>query len=125
MEPEVYQRLLANPFLALFGLIAWIGGLNALVVRQVAGAMSGAFAIALALLILFLPRLLHYHCLDCGATGPLRRWRQHACAAVLARAESGRRRRLRGVTPPWQVVVWFWVLAILAVAIAELRAPAG
>jgi hypothetical protein len=69
---------------------------------------------------IFLPRLFHYHCLDCGATGVLHRWRHHACSRVLERYHAGRPRRVRGPTPPAQFVLWLFALAAGLIVLNEL-----
>ena len=103
--PQEYQRLLANPFLAvtifLIGL-ALIGiafrerRLNLLIAAAVPLLGSLAF--------------LQYHCLDCGATGSLYGWRGHACPRVVKRHANGRPRRLRGPNPTYQTILWFYGL---------------
>jgi hypothetical protein len=116
-EPERYQRLVANPFLGAFALIAWLLACALLVRENTFAWLNGPWLPALVLLVLaslgLPPLLLQYHCLDCGATGPIMSWKQHTCAAVIRRREEGRPRRLRGPTPPIQVILWLW--AILAV----------
>jgi len=93
--PQEYQRLVANPFLALALFVAWIAAMRAaLFARNVVGVV----AVLVSFLAVF--RVLHYHCLDCGKTGWLFRWRDHACEAVVARQVDGRVRRWRGLTQP-------------------------
>ena len=112
-SPESYLRLVANPFLGLFGLIVWLGALDWIVVKGGAGPF-GLLALVLTLASLgLLPALFQYHCLDCGATGRLSRWRKHICPRSAARRFAGRPRRLRGPTPPVQVVLWLWGLMAL------------
>ena len=112
--PQETLRLVANPFLAvsviLFGLI---GLFTALRSRSLV-SLSCALA-ALAGSVLFL----HYHCLDCGATGLLFRWRRHECERVLIRRLTGQTRRLRGPTPTVQTIVWGYFLLGLAI-LAEI-----
>jgi hypothetical protein len=102
-----YQRLVANPFLALvvflfafeaFLSLVTIEGMPALIPASVALA-----SVAFPLLVL------HYHCLDCGKTGWLFRWKRHGCDTVLARQDSGVRRRLPMPSPTAQTVVWAYV----------------
>lgn len=106
---------MANPFLAVLGLIAWVAALRqALALRNLA-------AVGLALLGLFvLGYLLQYHCLDCGATGLLFRWKSHACERVRARQQSNQVRRFRGPNPVFQTVLWGYLLAIVAILAAAV-----
>ncbi|MHC5537568.1 hypothetical protein ACYOEI_04980 [Singulisphaera rosea] len=111
-----HQRLVANPFLAFLALIVWVMGIH--------------FAYSskdLPILIMFLLGLIgigllfQYHCLDCGSTGNLLRWRRHACERVIARQESGRVRRFRGPNPAIQTLLWSY-MAILAAIFAAVTA---
>ena len=114
-QPEMFLRLVANPFLGVFALMVWFG-LMYLIVRGVAGAFSTlALLLGLATLAL-LPRFLHYHCLDCGRTGLLTEWKRHVCPSVVARRFEGRARRWHGPTPTVQVLLWLWFLAAVLVA---------
>jgi hypothetical protein len=113
-QPEAYLRLVANPFLGICGFLAWIG-LVILFGRHwfddpARGLYTPLALLALGVLPFALPLLFHYHCLDCGATGRLTRWRSHVCPASSERRRYGRPRRLRGPTPPTQVVLWFWAV---------------
>lgn len=113
-QPEAYLRLVANPFLGVFALIIWLG-LMTVILRGAAGAFT-TLAVLLALASLsLLPKLLHYHCLDCGGTGPLTTWRRHICPNVIARRFEGRTRRIRGPSPTVQILLWLWLLATLLV----------
>src|SRR5262249_22139577 len=118
--PEAYLRLVANPFLALFALIAWVG-LAALAFRRGFDGTNSvfipAFVIVMVVLLLRIPVLLQSHCLDCGATGRLAHWRRHACPAAAARRRSGRPRPLRGPTPPTQVILWLWLLLTVGIVV--------
>jgi hypothetical protein len=99
---DPYQRLVTNPFLAFLGWILWF----ALVRLSLRSGLLPYFFAAIASFIL--PAfLLQYHCLDCGRTGRLARWREHACERVLARQAAGRPRWIRGPTPPVQALLWF------------------
>jgi hypothetical protein len=116
VAPERYLRVLANPFLACAGLVAWllvVDWLRRLYVRdpQLMGPLAPLLVI-LALVGLFglVPRLLHFHCLDCGRTGPLSRWREHSCSLSNLRRQAVRPRRLRGPSPFVQVILWLWAL---------------
>jgi hypothetical protein len=110
--PQEYQRLVANPFLALAALIAWGAALRlALIWRDLVASIivvAGFFVVV---------GLIHYHCLDCGRTGWLFRWRRHACDTVLARQATGQARRWRGPTPGVQAVIWLYALACAALVL--------
>jgi hypothetical protein len=107
--------LVANPFLALFWLIAVIGLVRlALEIRNL--FLAGVALCGLAAL----KYLLQYHCLDCGSSGRLFRWDSHACPSVVARRQSGQVRRLRGPNPVLQTIVWGYLLAGLAILAAAL-----
>lgn len=110
LVPQEYQRLVANPFLALTLFVAWVAGMRLALGSRNLFAVVGATAFFVAIV-----RLLHYHCLDCGGTGWLFRWREHACDAVVARQLSGRVRRWRGPTPTVQAVLWMYLLAVVAI----------
>ena len=65
---DEYQRLVANPFLAVLGWLAMFGLLREAVRRQnLALFMTGIILLFVACF------LLQFHCLDCGATGWLLR----------------------------------------------------
>lgn len=110
--PEQALRLVGNPFLALFGLIAWVGAMYAILFHCRPESGVGAILVLLLGGPVLLPLLLHYHCLDCGATGRLAHWRNHRCERSDARLAAGVRRRLRGPSPTVQAVLW--VCALLA-----------
>lgn len=113
-----FQRLIANPFLALAALVGWFFGL-----RQALDARSLPAVLALAASLGGVVFLLHYHCLDCGATGWLFRWRTHACPRSLARQREGQPLRFRGPTPTTQLVLWGYALLIgTLLALVVLRA---
>src|SRR5215217_5054790 len=92
LDPDFsrHQRLVANPFLALAALVPWFAAVRlALLDRNlplVLLLLAGLAGIAC---------LLQFHCLDCGTTGSLFRWRGHACEGAVARQLTGRARRLR------------------------------
>jgi len=116
-RPEVYLRLVANPFLAVLGGVAWYAAMRGvLAVRR-----FDLFVPTLAALVL-IPLLLEYHCLDCGATGRLYRASRHGCDRVVRRRQAGRPRRFRGPTVASQTVLW---LAAFAVAWVALRVALG
>lgn len=116
-----YLRLVANPILGFYTLAAMIfafframklaEGMAFTVVEVVAFALFGRVA---------LPRLFHYHCLDCRATGRLSRWRLHVCPASAARWREGRPRRFRGPSPAAQVVLWLVPSLFVAIAVHVL-----
>jgi hypothetical protein len=108
--PQESLRLLANPFLTvsivLFGLLELSSALRDQSLPGFLGAL-----ITLAGSVLFL----HYHCLDCGATGILFRWRRHECERVLIRRITGPTRRLRGPNPTVQTIAWGYLLLGFAI----------
>jgi hypothetical protein len=113
--PQEYQRLVANPFLALCWLaflVAWL--------RQALRLKSLPMAACVLLGLAAAGYLLQYHCLDCGATGRLFQWKAHACPSVLARRQTGRVRRFRGPNPVLQTILWTYVLAGLAIVTAAV-----
>jgi hypothetical protein len=114
-SPESYQRLMANPFLGAFGFIAWIVALGWLLkVRdRFAPPVIPIVVVVMISALLLPPRLFHYHCLDCGATGRLWAWRRHVCHASAERRRLGRPRRWRWPSPPVQVLFWLWFLLYL------------
>ncbi len=72
-----HQRLVVNPFLAVFGTILWF-----LLLRYtVQTRLLKLFAPVAASFVLMI-FLLEYHCLDCGRTGRLVHWRKHLCERV-------------------------------------------
>ena len=117
LVPQEYQRLVANPFLALALLVAWFAAM-----RVAIGARNIVAALVCGASFIVVVRMLHYHCRDCGRTGWLFRWRAHACEAVVARQLSGRIRRWRGPTPPIQAVLWMYLIALILFAALVTRA---
>lgn len=113
-SPELYLRLVANPFLAALGLLGWVLVMG-MIIRGGPGPYSPLAALLTLASLALLPRLLHYHCLDCGRTGQLTAWRRHVCPGVVARRFDGRDRRFRGPTPYIQVLLWLWLCAALLV----------
>ncbi|SIO60993.1 hypothetical protein SAMN05444166_6600 [Singulisphaera sp. GP187] len=111
LEPyfEEYQRLVSNPFLALAALIPWFAATRlAFLAKHVPSIL-----ILLASLVA-IAGLLQFHCLDCGATGCLFRWKHHACQRSLARQWARQRRRLRGPNPATQTVLWGFIVMVVA-----------
>jgi hypothetical protein len=123
-SPESYQRLVANPFLGFFAIVAWVLGVLILF-KGVLGPFTPMAALLMLAALALLPPLFQYHCLDCGATGRLTEWRRHMCPSVAERRLEGRTRRLRGPAPPIQVLLWLWVLMALIVAAAALDIRPG
>jgi hypothetical protein len=111
-----YQRLVANPFLAVLGLFAWVGAL-----RLSWEARRAEFFLPALLAGLAIPLLFQYHCLDCGRTGHLARAFEHACAHVEMRRQAGRPRRFRGPSPWAQTKLWVVALAVAAFYVWALR----
>jgi hypothetical protein len=116
---EEFQRLVANPFLAVFWLIALFG-----LLREALAMKSLPLVGVAACGLLPLGYLLQYHCRDCGETGFLFRWRSHACPGVLARQQTGRARRIRGPNPTTQLILWIYILictgSLLAVVLRSV-----
>jgi hypothetical protein len=116
--PEMYLRLLANPFLALAGFVGWAlaaNWLRSLLAHKpdLIGPLAPILTVLmLAALFGLVPRLFRVHCLDCGRTLPQSRWREHTCVLSNLRRQSARPRRLRGPTPFVQDVLWIWFLAL-------------
>ncbi len=108
-DTRSYQRLVVNPFLALLALIGWV----ALMRFGYRERILLAFLLAQVLPVVAL-FVVQYHCLDCGATGRLSRWKDHACESVLARQLAGRPRRFRGPNPRSQMLFWIYGLMALA-----------
>jgi hypothetical protein len=118
-DPRYYVRLVANPFLAAFTVLLWIVLLRWLWSARIPpfvqpmvifGMIAGLFAPFL---------FLHYHCLDCGATGRIASWQDHECEAVALRRRERKRRMFRGPTPPMQVVLWLWVCVVVAFLVSR------
>ena len=106
---RAYQRLVVNPFLALLALVGWVA-LMRLGYRE---RILSAFLVAQLLPVLAYYAV-QYHCLDCGTTGALSRWKDHACESVVARRLAGRPRRFRGPNPRSQLLLWIYGLMALA-----------
>lgn len=115
VAPESYLRIVVNPFLALAGLVGWV-----LVVRECArqSDLIGPLVPFLVLLGLaslrLVAALLHFHCLDCGTTGRLSRWRSHRCPRSDQRRVLGRPWGLACPPPFAQLLIWMWAIATLA-----------
>ena len=118
IEPiEDRQRLIANPLL---GVLFWIVAFMMLreSVRRHELTLSAWGLLFVLVGIVFM----QFHCLDCGKTGWLLRYRSHACPAVIARRESKWVRPFRLPGLKVQLVVWFilmlaaLVLGMVAIA---------
>jgi hypothetical protein len=121
--PEAYLRVAANPFLALFAVLFALAASDGLWSSQPFDGdtrMALVVAVWLSLLVAF-PWLVQFHCLDCGATGRLKRWRGHLCPRVAERRLLRKPRRVRGPTPSIQIVIWLWVFALTAVVVMSIR----
>ncbi len=108
-DPRAYQRLVVNPFLAFLALIGWV----ALTRHGYRERSLMAFLLAQVFPVLAFFAV-QYHCLDCGATGRLSRWKGHACESVVARRLAGRPRRVRGPNPRSQLLIWIYGLMAAA-----------
>jgi len=116
--PE-YQRIVVNPLL---GVLAWMA-MTALLSAGVRSRSLTLFLIGLSLLFVgfFLPQ---FHCLDCGATGWLFRYRSHACPKVVARYQDREAGRFGVPNVATQITIWFYVLAgVLLLLVFLLNAP--
>jgi hypothetical protein len=104
--PREGPRLLANPFLALLGLIGWYTLMRyALVARRLDVFLPALASLALVVF------LFQYHCLDCGTTGRLTRWQDHACRRPAAAGRRGWGWGWRWVpSPVVQTSWWFYLL---------------
>ncbi|MEW4570753.1 hypothetical protein AB1L88_23045 [Tautonia sp. JC769] len=114
VHPGSYRRILANPFLGFLGIGLWVAALRQAVVNRIdrLGLVLAFGGLAL-LAVVVLPRLFRYHCLDCGRSGRLTRWKRHVCPAVARRIVEGRPRRFRGPRPLAQTFFWAVVLAVV------------
>jgi hypothetical protein len=104
---EADQRLLANPLLTL---ATWAAAIA--LIRAALRAHHFLLFLAGAGLLFLAFFLLQFHCLDCGRTGWLLRYRRHACPAVQARGRARGFRRWRGPGLITQLVLWCHVLAV-------------
>jgi hypothetical protein len=105
-DPSDHQRLVANPFLAVFLLLVWWFLALWLLLR-------GPFpplAVASVIPLILLPRALQYHCLDCGRTGSYTRRHRHACTAVVVRWNERRKPRFPIPSAETQLVFWWYVV---------------
>jgi len=114
-----YQRIVVNPLL---GVLAWVAT-TALLSVGVRRRSLALFLSGLSLLVVGF--LVHqFHCLDCGATGWLVRYRSHACPKVLARYQEREFRRFRVPNVATQITIWFYLLAaVLLLVVLLLNSP--
>jgi hypothetical protein len=96
-----HQRIVVNPFLAVLGWVAVFG-----IIRRSIQIKSMPLFLAGDGLLLAACLLLQFHCLDCGATGWLLRYKKHACSAVVMRAQNLVTRRFRAPGVKAQLVAW-------------------
>jgi hypothetical protein len=106
-----YQRLFANPLLAL---LIWI--VAAAVIRAAVMSRNLAQFFAGVVLLFVAPLFIQFHCLDCRATGWLIRYRRHGCPAVVNRWKSGGDVQW----PRLKVQLAVWVAALAAASILGL-----
>lgn len=113
------RRVIVNPFLALGALGAWAGLMQWL--RQADLQALGLLGTSLLVVV---PFLVHYHCVDCGKTGALPACKSHACAGLVARWRQSLRPRYGWPRPATQLILWGLGLTALLVAftIAAIRA---
>lgn len=116
IDPAAYRRMLFNPFLGILGVAAWAAGVRWLWIAAVERhAMFIYVLVAWAGAGFLLPRLFQFHCLDCGRSGRISRWRRHVCPAVARRILEGRPLRFRPPGPLAQMLMWGYFLAIVLV----------
>jgi hypothetical protein len=110
-----FQRLVVNPFLAVlvFIIIVWLWS------EGLKWQSPALFQLGVGLLIVDV-FLVQFHCLDCGATGWLLRYRRHACPTVLARWGRSEWRRFRGPGVRLQLASWLILLASVTVLVLIL-----
>ncbi len=109
-EPiDPYRRLVANPLLAVAGLVAAI----VLIRISLEHRILPLFLASLGLLF-GAPFFAQFHCLDCGSTGWLVRAGRHACPALVARWRERRTGRWRLPGLKTQMILWLHVLASVA-----------
>ena len=107
-----HQRLVVNPFLAVAGLVGW-----AWLTRQLWRGSFPPFGLVPTLLLFWLPFLIHFHCLDCGATGLYPRWWRHACPKAVLRSRLDRSRWLPWPRARTQVIAWGYILGAVGLLI--------
>ncbi len=103
---EECQRIIVNPFLAV---TAWVAAF-ALVRESIQTRSLPLLEVGIVLLfVAFL--LFQFHCMDCGATDWLSRYRSHACSAVVLRSQNHEVRRYTRPGVKTQLIAWFAVTA--------------
>jgi hypothetical protein len=105
-DPSQHQRLVVNPFLAVFLLMVWWFS-----ARWLARGPFPPLSVATIIPLAFLPYAIQYHCLDCGRTSSYPRWRRHACSAVILRWNERRRPWPPFPSAKTQLVVWAYLIA--------------
>jgi hypothetical protein len=114
-NPELYLRLIINPFLACSAAVAWLAIVLDAVHQGWAGPLTPMMLIVLGGALMLLPRLTHMHCLDCGATARYGDWRLHLCPHAASRRIGDRPRSWRGPRPStqfWLGLLTAWSLAL-------------
>jgi hypothetical protein len=119
LDLEEYQRLVTNPFLGLLALLAWLIGVRWVLLNAPPRLWLPSLLLTLVTAPA-LPFLFQYHCRDCGASGPLHRWRKHLCPPVQQRRRSGQPRRFKGPSPSLQLVIWLYFLLLIGVLASML-----
>jgi len=119
-DPVEHQRLVVNPFLAVAALIGW-----AWLTRRLFATSFPPASVLPSLLLLGLPVVIHFHCLDCGQTGTYPRWWRHACPRVVVRAQANRRRWFRCPSARTQLVVWGYLLGAVGLLVTVVVLLAG
>lgn len=122
-EPEKFLRMLANPFLSFFYLVLWFGAMYESVAGGFAGPLMPMLIVVLIAALGLVPTLAQYHCLDCGATGRLLRWRRHSCQKSIERKITGRSRSMVLPNPPLQIVLWIWIVMTAALLLNAAKSP--
>jgi hypothetical protein len=113
-----YQRLVVNPFLGASVFLLGLCLCGVFAESHLAALMFPAFGLAGCAGCF----LLRFHCLDCGTTGPFRRWRSHACAAVWERWNERQSFWVRLYpNPQTQLALWFVAIAVLGFLVAAVR----
>ncbi len=112
------QRIIVNPLL---GVLSWLVTF-ALIRLAVKNRSSTLFLLGVCLLFAaFLVQ--QFHCLDCGATGWLVRYRRHACPSVVARYRQRDVRRFRVPRVMTQIAIWFYLITGTLVLLLILFGP--
>ena len=118
LDAGAYLRVVANPFLAFFAVVVWLGVLEWTRMGHAVSVLM--FGLAAAWMV---PNLFQFHCLDCRATGRLLRWRLHVCPTSAARRREARPRRFRGPSPWTQVLLWL-VPTVFFIFVLHVARPA-